>query len=141
MARRFTPALSARLFTLFTGAVVVFQLALLAGAPWGALTQGGRTSGVLPDGARAVAAFSAVLLMAFILVVRARAGLRVPTWALRTGRFIWGVVAYGAIGIVANAITPSALERMIWLPVVVVMFCTSVHVARRRSVPLSNENL
>lgn len=80
MARRFTPALSARLFTLFTGAVVVFQLALLAGAPWGALTQGGRTSGVLPDGARAVAAFSAVLLMAFILVVRARAGLRVPTW-------------------------------------------------------------
>lgn len=74
MARRFTPALSARLFTLFTGAVVVFQLALLAGAPWGALTQGGRTSGVLPDGARAVAAFSAVLLMAFILVVRAGPG-------------------------------------------------------------------
>ena len=46
-----THASSANLFTALTGSVVAFQLALVAGAPWGGLTQGGRVSGALPIGA------------------------------------------------------------------------------------------
>lgn len=119
-------AVSANLFTLLTSGVVLFQLALVAGAPWGALTQGGRAPGTLPGSARAIAFVSAVLLAWFIHVIRARAGS--PP---RFRRMAWTVVAYCALGVVANAVTPSAAERALWLPVVTLMFATSLRVALR----------
>ncbi|HRQ78409.1 MAG TPA: hypothetical protein PLY94_07390 [Gemmatimonadaceae bacterium] len=120
-------AFSANVFTLCAGAATLFQLALVAGAPWGQLTQGGRVSGVLPLAGRLIALVSAILLVAFIVAIRARA---------RTDRFrrvAWAVVAYCALGIVANAATPSAAERALWLPIVTLMFGASLHVARRRA--------
>ncbi len=126
-----THASSANLFTALTGSVVAFQLALVAGAPWGGLTQGGRVSGALPIGARAFALFSAALLVLFILLVRARAA---PTPRFR--RATWGVVTYCAVGILANAATPSPAERALWLPVVTAMFLSSLHVARRPDPPV-----
>jgi ABC-type dipeptide/oligopeptide/nickel transport system permease subunit len=121
-----THTASANVFTGLTGAVIAFQLALVVGAPWGALTQGGRFNGVLPAGARVFALCSAALLALFIVLVRARAH---PNARFR--RAVWGVVAYCAVGILANAATPSPAERALWLPVVAVMFLTSLHVARR----------
>jgi hypothetical protein len=125
-----THAASANIFTGLTGAVIAFQLALVGGAPWGALTQGGRVSGVLPPESRAFALFSAALLAIFILLVRARAN-PIP----RFRRAVWGVVAYCAAGILANAATSSPAERALWLPVVAAMFATSLHVARRPHPP------
>ncbi len=123
--------LSANIYSIITSATIAFQLALVAGAPWGSLTQGGRVSGVLPVAARAIAAFSAVLLLWFVVIVRANAASHGSTGARRYPRAIWGVVTYSALGIVANAATPSAAERAIWLPVVTLMFITSLRVARR----------
>ena len=102
----------AHAFTALTGIVIAFQLALVAGAPWGRLTQGGRVDGPLPPGARAVALFSAVLLAVFIHMVRARAA-SPPRFA----RAVWGVVAYCAVGIVANAITltPGTMTAVVWI--------------------------
>ena len=37
--------------------VIVFQVCLMAGAPWGKLTQGGRVQGALPVKGRLVAGF------------------------------------------------------------------------------------
>ncbi len=119
------PRYSANIFTGLAGAATLFQIALALGAPWGALTQGGRVSGVLPASARVLAMVSAILLVGFIYVVRARAA--APPRFRRTS---WVVVAYCALGIVANAITPSPAERLLWLPVVAIMFVTSLHVAR-----------
>lgn len=116
---------SANIFSLLASIVLAFQLALAAGAPWGALTQGGRIAGSLPPGARALALLSAALLGLFIFLVRARAFSTPPP---RFRRAVWIVVAYCALGIVANAATPSAGERALWLPVVTVMFLTSLHV-------------
>jgi hypothetical protein len=121
-----THTASANIFTGLTGAVIAFQLALVGGAPWGALTQGGRITGVLPPAARGIALVSAMLLGFFIVVVRARAA-----ETARFRRAIWIVVAYCALGIVANAATPSSTERMLWLPVVTGMFFACLHVARR----------
>lgn len=123
-----TYSLSANIFTVLAGATILFQLALAGGAPWGALTQGGRFSGALPTDARLIALISAALLLAFIHVVRARAHATRPA---RFRRAIWLVVAYCALGILANAATPSRAERLIWLPVVSLLFLTSLHVARR----------
>ena len=125
-------SLSAHVFALLAGVTTAFQLALVAGAPWGALTQGGRYPGVLPWGARAVAVLSAILLPAFIGIVRAHADARPRARAMRFPRLIWAVVAYCALGIAAHIATPSALERALWLPVVTLMFLTSLHVGRTR---------
>jgi len=125
-------SLSAHVFALLAGVTTAFQLALVAGAPWGAITQGGRYPGVLPWGARAVAVISAILLLAFIGIVRRHADARPKARALRFPRLIWAVVTYCALGIAAHVATPSALERALWLPVVTLMFLTSLHVARRR---------
>lgn len=132
-----THAFSANVFTGATSVVIAFQLALVAGAPWGAVTQGGRVAGTLPAGARAVALLSAAVLAGFIMIVRARAA---P--ATRFPRAIWGVVIYCVLGMVANAATPSDAERAIWLPVVTVMCLTSWHVARQpRRAAVNTERL
>lgn len=119
---------SANVFSGLAGFVIAFQLALVAGAPWGALTQGGRVTGQLPMTARAVALFSAALLVFFIFLVQTRAH---SVSATRFRRAIWVVVIYCALGIVANAATSSPAERLLWLPVVTAMFFASLHVARR----------
>ena len=44
--------------------VVAFQLALVAGAPWGEYTMGGQCKGRLPRSLRVVEAVSAVIMLA-----------------------------------------------------------------------------
>lgn len=126
----FSAVRAAHVFTICVVGVIAFQLALVGGAPWGELTQGGGAPGVLSLPARAVAAVSAVLLVGMGVIVRARVGLLTAPWASRLARLVWFVVAYCALGVLANAATPSAAERRLWLPVVVVMLVCSVRVAR-----------
>ena len=84
----FSAVRAAHVFTLCTLGVVAFQLALIGGAPWGSLTQGGGSPGALSASARAVAAVSATLLVGMILIVRARAGLLATPWASRLARSV-----------------------------------------------------
>ena len=120
---------AAKVYIALTAIVTVFQLALVAGAPWGEFTMGGAFPGQLPPRMRVVAAASAVLLSAFGAAVAARANL-----ALLRGdaarRLMWVVVAYAFLGVVVNAITPSAGERPIWLPVTLVLAGCAIIVAR-----------
>ena len=106
--------------------VVVFQLALAAGMPWGRLTWGGKFSGTLPVYMRVVALVSAGLLVGFGLIVSIRAGVMFPEWQPMSRTLIWVVVTYCALGVLANAATPSRWERRLWLPVVFGMLVSSV---------------
>ena len=115
---------------MLTGVVVAFQLALVAGAPWGELTMGGAFPGRLPPRMRIAALGSAVLLAAFGAIVAARAGLALPRWERASRRLIWAVVAYAVVGVVLNAATPSAGERAVWLPVALVLAACALVVAR-----------
>lgn len=119
---------AAHSFTVLVGIVVAFQIALAAGVPWGHLTWGGKFSGRLPGRMRGVAIFSVVLLAVFALIVEARAGVILPQWQGLSQILIWVVVAYCALGVVMNAITPSKWERMIWFPIVLGMLVCSVMV-------------
>ena len=124
------PAIAALLFALLAGGVGVFQLALVLGAPWGEFTLGGRWPGRLPVRGRWMAALSLLLLVVFSVMILARVGLgpaRLEAWS-RPGA--WGVVAYCALGSVANALTPSRRERRLWLPAVLCMLGLSLVVAR-----------
>ena len=122
---------AAGVFVALTAIVVLFQLALAAGVPWGHLTWGGRFPGRLPIRMRAAAVLSAALLVGFAAIVCARAGMASPEWQPLSRRLIWAVVAYCAIGVVANAATPSRWERIIWLPVVTLMLGCALLVALR----------
>lgn len=117
--------LCAWIFVVVTLLTILFQLALALGAPWGEWTLGGRHRGVLPGLWRLVPIVSAALLVAFAAVVTTRAQLTFPDWFEQSRSLIWIVVAYSALGCIANAATRSAKERRLWLPVVCVMLVTS----------------
>lgn len=107
------------LFAVLAAVVVAFHLAMILGAPWGALTMGGRWPGVLPARARVLSAASAVLTLGMAAVLW-REG---PGWAL------WGVVGLMLVSVVANAATRAEGERRLWLPVSLAMFLAAVSVA------------
>lgn len=113
-----------------TAVVCAFHLGVAAGMPWGHLTMGGQWPGVLPAAARAMAVVNAGVLAALALLVLARAGvvaLPAPGWA------IWGIVVFLGVSVVLHILTPSAAERALWLPQIVVMLICAVVVARHKA--------
>jgi hypothetical protein len=120
---------AAFLFTLVAVGVVVFQLALALGAPWGEYAMGGRFPGTFPRAMRVSAVGQAALLAALAVYVLSAAGLALPSLARTLPWLIWAVVAFSAVSLLLNAITPSAGERRIWVPVAIVMLVTSLIVA------------
>jgi hypothetical protein len=126
-------SLAASAFAATTAAVVLFQLALALGAPWGSLAMGGALTGVYPPAMRAAAVAQAVLLAGFAAVVLARAGVAFPRLARPSRWPAWIVVAFMAVSVILNLITPSGGERLLWAPVTVVLFACSLRVALRRA--------
>ncbi len=113
-----------------TAVVVCFHLGVVLGMPWGHLTMGGRWPGVLPQAGRIMAATNSVVLSALAVLMLSRAGvlaLPAPGWA------IWGIVAFLGLSVVMHVLTPSAAERALWLPQIVVMLVCAVVVARGRA--------
>jgi len=123
---------AARVFAASVALVVVFQLALALGAPWGRLAMGGAFPGVYPPAMRVAALLQAAMLVATALVVLSRAGLVTPAWRRAPRWLIWAVTGLLALGVVLNMITPSAMERLIWTPVSAVLFLSSLRVALSR---------
>lgn len=116
-------------YTAATTAVIAFQLALALGAPWGAYAMGGSSPGRFPPAMRVAAVAQAVLLGLMAAVVLSRAGLVLPGWSLAATWLTWVVVAFSGVSLVLNMITPSAGERRIWVPVILVLLASSLAVA------------
>lgn len=109
--------------------VVAFEIALAAGAPWGAYAMGGTSPGQLPPAMRIGAIIQAVLLAGMAAVILARAGVVLPGWSQVSRWLIWIVVAITLISFVLNLITPSAGERAIWAPTLLLLIICSLIVA------------
>lgn len=130
----FDPAVIARVAAIVAAvlfaALVLFQVALALGVPWGRAAYGGQ-SAELTTQLRVTSAIAAVIWTGVALVVLKRAGFAVwaPLPASWLPVVIWIVVALGAIAIVMNAITPSAIERAIWLPVSILLLGSTLTVA------------
>ena len=114
---------------MLVGAAVLFQLALAAGMPWGNLAWGGKFPGELPVYMRAASIASALLLLGFGMVVLARSGIALSHWQPVSRVLVSVVVGYCALGVIANALTPSAWERIIWLPTTMLLLACSIVVA------------
>lgn len=121
--------LSALVFAVVAAGVIAFQFALALGAPWGAYAMGGAFPGRYPPPMRAVAIVQAVVIALVALAVLSAAGLVMPDLAVTFPWLIWVVVAFSALAIFLNAISRSAGERRIWVPVAVVLLLSSLVVA------------
>lgn len=117
---------------MLTAGVCAFQLALTAGLPWGEYAMGGAFPGTFPPTLRLAAAVQAGILALVAMVILSRAGLALPLWRRFSRYLAWVIVVLLAIGVVLNLITPSVRERMIWAPVVIIMFVTALRVAMGR---------
>jgi hypothetical protein len=121
--------IAALLFAGLQLAVVVFQLALALGAPWGAYAMGGVHPGAYPPAMRLAALGQAAVLGLMGLVVLARAGVVLPVWRRAAHVLIWPVVVLLAASLVLNLITPSGGERLVWAPVAALLFAASLRIA------------
>ena len=127
-----TPASAARLFAVLVAGVVVFQLALAAGAPLGHYAMGGAFPGTFPPALRVAAVVQAVILTGLAIVLLARAGVAFARLGRPARWLAWVVVGVSAVAAVLNIITPSGPERMVWAPVGVAMLLLSLRVALAR---------
>ncbi len=120
---------AATVFVFGIAVVVLFQLALAIGMPWGHLAMGGKFPGRFPPKMRIAALVQGVILAFLGAVVLVRSGLLLPEWSASARWLIWVVVAFSGLSVVLNVITPSKWERIIWVPVTVVLLITSIIVA------------
>ncbi|MFT5632055.1 MAG: hypothetical protein ACI9HB_003241 [Gammaproteobacteria bacterium] len=97
--------------------VILFQICVIAGAPWGRLTQGGFNHGKLPTRNRVGAGFSIFLMIFMGLSIYSAAG-SWPNWPIWTG---WITLATTVVSVIMNLLTPSAPERMLWAPITMAM--------------------
>ena len=112
-----------------TAVVVAFQIALALGAPWGAYAMGGAYPGQFPPALRIAALVQAGILIGLAGIVLARAGIALKSWERVARWMVWVAVAFSAVSLVLNLITPSAGERMLWAPVAFALLVCSLLVA------------
>jgi hypothetical protein len=99
--------------------VATFHAALVLGAPWGEVTQGGGTTGTLGTSGRLVAALSCLVTAVMAGAILGRVGrgpFRLWPARLRAG-LAWATPLYAGVGAVLDLITRSAAERALWAPV------------------------
>ena len=122
-------AAAAVVYAIVVTGVITFQVALALGAPWGAYAMGGAFPGRFPPRLRVAAVVQGALLAGTIAVVLARAGIALPELSDATNWLTWAVVAIAFVALILNAISPSAGERRIWVPVTLGMLASSLVVA------------
>ena len=100
-------------YVLILSAVVVFQLCLIFGVPWGEYTQGGRYKGTLPVNGRIAAGFSIPILIFLGASISSAAGL-IPVWERWTA---YVAIAIQSLNTILNWISPSQKEKLLWGPI------------------------
>ncbi|MDR6715572.1 hypothetical protein [Paenibacillus sp. 2003] len=120
---------SAIVFTVLILIVILFQVALAVGVPWGEYAMGGKFPGKYPVSMR-YACIVQIAILAFMgIVVLSKAGWLWPQWSVFAETAIWFIVGYLVLGTILNLITRSVWERRIWAPVTLLMLITSVIIA------------
>lgn len=120
---------AASVYAVLMAFVIVFQLCLTAGLPWGAASMGGKYRGKYPTKMRIVSFINAFVLVFLVLIVLAKAGFILTQFQPVSNIAIWFVVAFSVLGTIANAMTPSRIEKIIWTPVTFIQFIAGLSIA------------
>ncbi len=109
--------LSALVATLILGLLVIFQVALICGAPIGRFAWGGAHK-VLPKKLRVASASSLILYAVFAVTALSKAGVvsLIPD-SMALDVITWIFAAYFVLGIIMNAMSRSIPERSLMTPV------------------------
>ena len=109
--------MTARSVAIGFGLIVLFQVALAAGAPWGGAAWGGSHAGTLPRRLRGASLVAAAIWVLAGLVVLRRAGhlTRLVPWTVAQWG-TWIVIGLLVLGTIMNLASPSAWERYLWAP-------------------------
>jgi hypothetical protein len=108
-------------FCVLMVALIIFQAALIAGAPLGHFAWGGQDR-VLPIRKRLGSATSIGLYLIFAVLILQRAGLaEVIPWPAVVSIASWVLAGYFLLGIVLNAASRSRPERWTMAPLCVVL--------------------
>lgn len=116
-------------FCLLMLGLIIFQAALIAGAPWGRFAWGGQDR-VLPVQKRLGSATSIGLYLIFAVLVLQRAGLaHVIPWPGFVTIAVWVLVGYFVLGIILNGLSRSRAERWTMAPLSAVLAILTLVVA------------
>lgn len=110
--------------------VVLFQLALTLGAPWGHLAMGGKYPGKFPPALRIAALVQAFVLTGFAFVVLVRGKVIDSNFYTLAETAVWGVVMLMGLSFAMHLVTPSRWEKILWTPVVTILLICSIFVAQ-----------
>ncbi|MDF1804281.1 hypothetical protein [Thalassovita sp.] len=121
-----TAIIAAKIYAACAALPITMQIALAFGAPLGRFANGGLHPGVLPPVWRGLAVMQGALLIAMTASVLAKAtviSVQVPSGAFG--------IALGltVLTLIANALSPSRPERLLWGPVTAVMVIAVLRVA------------
>lgn len=108
--------------------LTLFQLALAAGAPWGAVAYGGNWPGVMPKGLRINSlVFGLAIYPIAMFYVLDAGGVSAFTWLPGSRVFVmWVLAVLFAVGALANFTSHSKPERL-WGPVaLLIAVCCAV---------------
>lgn len=121
-----------------SGVLVAFEVALAAGAPWGAAAWGGTHDGVLPTGLRVASAAGAAVWSGAALVALRQGGWRTPApLPARRLRLATGLLAgYAGVGTLMNLVSRSDVERALWTPTALVLAVSLAVTAARGRGPV-----
>lgn len=119
--------LSANIFIVLAIIIAIFQVALFLGAPLGEYTLGGKFPGKLPAKVRAATLIQILILMVFVIIVTAKAGIAFDQYNSIAQYGIWFVVAFFILGTLANLSSPSKKEKLIMGPAnIIALVCTVI---------------
>lgn len=116
------------IFTCLVGIILIFQLALVFGAPLGAYTLGGK-AGKLSRGKRIYLLLEVVLTILALLIVYVQSQLIIQTYYNFANWAIWFVVAFYLFISLTHMINRNQWQRCIWAPVYIVLLTASVFIA------------
>lgn len=114
--------------TVILGALAIFQLALALGAPLGRFAWGGQHR-VLPARLRLGSAVAIAIYALIVVIALDRIGAIDVFPDLFVTIAMWVVFAYFALGIVLNAASRSKSERVVMVPVTIVLAVLSFCIA------------
>jgi len=121
--------ISAYVFTMLSIILVLFQFGLTIGMPWGKASMGGKYPGKYPSKMRIVSLINIFVLSIIATIVLIKADIIFPRLKSFSNVAIYFIVGFFVLATILNLITPSKIERKIWLPVAVVLLVTSIIVA------------
>lgn len=109
--------------------IVILQIGLILGMPWGKLAMGGKFGEVFPPRLRVSAGIQLFIILTSLVVVLMRSDMIMANYAEFSRSAIWWVVALYLVSSVLNLITSSKQERLLGAPCVILMFISSLLLA------------